>query len=136
MQEITVTLAGNLVDDPELRYTLPGVPVANIRVAANRRVQDKTTGEWRDGDTVFLTCRIWRTAAENVANSLRRGDRVLLTGRLTEHKYLTDSGEMRTVVEVDVDEIGASLRHATVDIAKTARSKSRDDSAGEPAVTT
>jgi single-strand DNA-binding protein len=121
MNEITVTLAGNLVDDPELRYTPNGSAVANFRIASTRRYYDQTAGEWKDGDTAYLTCRVWRQAAENVAESLSKGSRVILTGRLSQRTYETAEGEKRTVSEIDVDEVGASLRSAAVQIRKLVR---------------
>ena len=111
--ETPITLVGNLVDDPELRFTSSGVAVANFRVASTPRIYDKQAGEWRDGDSLFLSCSVWRQYAENVAESLTKGTRVIVTGRLKQRSYETQSGERRTVMEIEVDEIGPSLRSAT-----------------------
>ncbi|WP_291479853.1 single-stranded DNA-binding protein [Corynebacterium sp.] len=108
-----ITLVGNLVDDPELRYTPSGAAVANFRVASTPRRFDSHTNQWVDGEALFLACNIWRAAAENVANSLTKGDRVIVTGRLRQRSYDTREGEKRTVFEVQVDEVGPSLRYAT-----------------------
>lgn len=120
--EITVTIAGNLTSDPELRFTPAGHAVANFTVAANSRIFDKATNDWKDGDCVFLKCSIWRQAAENVAGSLEKGSAVILTGKLKQRSYETKEGEKRTSFEVDVDEIGVSLKNATAKITKTSRS--------------
>jgi single-strand DNA-binding protein len=116
-----VTISGNLVDDPQLRVTPRGVPVADFRIASTSRHYDQTAGEWRDGDTVYITCTVWRQAAENVAESLTKSSRVLVTGRLIQRDYQSASGEKRTVVEIDADDVGASLRTATVQIRKRDR---------------
>ena len=105
-----ITIAGNLVDDPELRFTPAGQPVARFRVASTPRFRDNSTGEWKDGDSLFLTCNVWRQAAENVAESLTRGMRVIVSGRLRQRSYETKEGEKRTVYEVDVEEVGPSLK--------------------------
>jgi single-strand DNA-binding protein len=105
-----ITIAGNLVDDPELRYTPTGQAVANFRVASTPRFLDKATNEWKDGDSLFLTCNVWRQAAENVAESLQRGMRVIVTGRLKQRSYETREGEKRTVYEIEVDDVGPSMR--------------------------
>ena len=102
-----MTLVGNLVEDPELRFTPAGQPVAKFRVASTPRFLDKQTNEWKDGDSLFLTCTVWRQAAENVAESLTRGMRVIVTGRLKQRSYETKEGEKRTVYELEVDEVGA-----------------------------
>jgi single-strand DNA-binding protein len=107
-----ITIAGNLVDDPELRFTPSGQPVAKFRVASTPRFRDNQTGEWKDGDSLFLTCNVWRQAAENVAESLTRGMRVIVSGRLRQRSYETKEGEKRTVYEVEVDDVGPSLRNA------------------------
>ena len=120
--ETTITIIGNLVDDPELRYTPNGAAVANFRVASTPRTFDKATNEWKDGEALFLSCSIWRQAAENVAESLTRGARVIVSGRLKQRSYETKEGEKRTVYEVDVDEIGPSLKYATAKVNKTTRS--------------
>ena len=117
-----ITIAGNLVDDPELRFTPSGQPVARFRVASTPRFRDKTTEEWKDGDSLFLTCNVWRQAAENVAESLTRGTRVIVSGRLRQRSYETKEGEKRTVYEVEVDDVGPSLRNASAKVNKIARS--------------
>jgi single-strand DNA-binding protein len=116
-----ITVIGNLVDDPELRFTPAGQPVTRFRVASTPRFLDKSTNEWKDGDSLFLTCQVWRQAAENVAESLQRGMRVLVSGRLKQRSYETKEGEKRTVYEVEVDDVGPSLRGATAKITKAAR---------------
>jgi single-strand DNA-binding protein len=119
-----ITIAGNLVDDPELRFTPAGQPVARFRVASTPRFRDNATGEWKDGDSLFLTCNVWRQAAENVAESLQRGMRVIVSGRLRQRSYETKEGEKRTVYEVEVDDVGPSLRNASAKVNKIARSGS------------
>src|ERR1700724_2995371 len=116
-----ITIVGNLVDDPELRFTPAGQPVARFRVASTPRYLDKSTNEWKDGDSLFLTCTVWRQAAENVAESLTRGMRVIVTGRLKQRSYETKEGEKRTVYELEVDEVGPSLRNASAKVAKVTR---------------
>src|ERR1700689_2051733 len=116
-----ITIAGNLVDDPELRFTPAGQPVARFRVASTPRFRDNATGEWKDGDSLFLTCNVWRQAAENVAESLQRGMRVIVTGRLKQRSYETKEGEKRTVFEVEVDDVGPSLRNASARVARANR---------------
>src|SRR3954453_452202 len=111
--ETTITVVGNLTDDPELRFTPSGAAVANFTVASTPRFLDKQTNEWKDGDALFLRCSIWRQAAENVAESLQRGARVIVQGRLKQRSYETAEGEKRTVYELDVDEVGPSLRYAS-----------------------
>ncbi len=123
-----ITIAGNLVDDPELRFTPAGQPVARFRVASTPRFRDNSTGEWKDGDSLFLTCNVWRQAAENVAESLQRGMRVIVSGRLRQRSYETKEGEKRTVYEVEVDDVGPSLRNASAKVNKIARSGSVDGS--------
>jgi single-strand DNA-binding protein len=117
-----ITIAGNLVDDPELRFTPAGQPVARFRIASTPRYLDKNTNEWKDGDSLFLTCNVWRQAAENVAESLTRGMRVIVSGRLRQRSYETKEGEKRTVYEVEVDDVGPSLRNASAKVNKVARS--------------
>jgi single-strand DNA-binding protein len=117
-----ITIAGNLVDDPELRFTPAGQPVARFRVASTPRFLDKNTNEWKDGDSLFLTCNVWRQAAENVAESLTRGMRVIVSGRLRQRSYETKEGEKRTVYEVEVDDVGPSLRNASAKVNRVARS--------------
>jgi single-strand DNA-binding protein len=119
-----ITLAGNLVDDPELRFTPAGQPVARFRVASTPRYLDKNTNEWKDGDSLFLTCNVWRQAAENVAESLTRGTRVIVSGRLRQRSYETKEGEKRTVYEVEVDDVGPSLRNASAKVNRVARNGS------------
>ncbi|HIW95418.1 MAG TPA: single-stranded DNA-binding protein [Candidatus Corynebacterium gallistercoris] len=116
-----ITVVGNLVADPELRYTPNGAAVANFRVASTPRRYDQQAGQWVDGEALFLTCNVWRQAAENVANSLTKGDRVLVNGRLRQRSFEDKNGERRTVFEVEVDEVGPSLRYATAQVAKTPR---------------
>jgi single-strand DNA-binding protein len=117
-----ITIAGNLVDDPELRFTPAGQPVARFRVASTPRFRDNASGEWKDGDSLFLTCNVWRQAAENVAESLTRGMRVIVSGRLRQRSYETKEGEKRTVYEVEVDDVGPSLRNASAKVNRIARS--------------
>jgi single-strand DNA-binding protein len=120
--DTNITLVGNLTDDPELRFTPSGAAVANFTVASTPRFLDKQTNEWKDGDALFMRCNIWRQAAENVAESLQRGMRVIVTGRLRQRSYETKEGEKRTVYEVEVDEIGPSMRYATAKVVKGQRS--------------
>ncbi|WP_110240452.1 single-stranded DNA-binding protein [Nocardioides gilvus] len=119
--ETVITVVGNLVDDPELRFTPSGAPVANFRIASTPRTFDKNANEWKDGDALFLSCSIWRQAAENVAESLQKGMRVVVQGRLKQRQYETREGEKRTVVELEVEEIGPSLKYATAKVARAAR---------------
>jgi single-strand DNA-binding protein len=116
-----ITVVGNLVADPELRFTPSGQPVATFRVASTPRMRDNATGEWKDGDSLFLSCNVWRQAAENVAESLQRGMRVVVTGRLRQRNYETKEGEKRTVYEVEVDDVGPSLRNASAKVNKVSR---------------
>jgi len=125
-----ITIAGNLVDDPELRFTPSGQPVAKFRVASTPRFKDNQTGEWKDGDSLFLTCNVWRQAAENVAESLTRGMRVIVSGRLRQRSYETKEGEKRTVYEVEVDDVGPSLRNASAKVNRVARSGAGDGGYG------
>jgi single-strand DNA-binding protein len=120
--ETIITVVGNLTDDPELRFTPSGAAVANFTIASTPRTFDRQTNEWKDGDALFLRCSIWRQAAENVAESLQRGMRVVAQGRLRQRSYETREGEKRTVVEMEVDEIGPSLRYATAKVSKVSRS--------------
>jgi single-strand DNA-binding protein len=117
-----ITIVGNLVADPELRFTSSGQPVATFRVASTPRVRDAQTNEWKDGDSLFLTCNVWRQAAENVAESLQRGMRVIVSGRLRQRQYETKEGEKRTVYEVEVDDVGPSLRNASAKVTRANRS--------------
>src|SRR3989440_1708940 len=125
-----ITIAGNLVDDPELRFTPAGQPVARFRVASTPRFRDNSTGEWKDGDSLFLTCNVWRQAAENVAESLTKGMRVIVSGRLKSRSYETKEGEKRTVIELEVDEIGPSLRYANAKVNRTQRSGAQGGQGG------
>jgi len=118
-----ITITGNLVADPELRFTSSGLPVASFRVASTPRIRDAQTGEWKDGDSLFLTCNVWRQAAENVAESLQRGMRVIVSGRLRQRNYETSEGEKRTVYEVEVDDVGPSLRNASAKVTRAQRSR-------------
>ncbi|MDF1604423.1 single-stranded DNA-binding protein [Nocardioides sp. YIM 152315] len=119
--ETVITVVGNLVDDPELRFTPSGAAVANFRIASTPRIFDRQTNEWKDGDALFLSCSVWRQAAENVAESLQRGMRVIVQGRLKQRSYETREGEKRTVVELDVDEVGPSLTFATAKVTRASR---------------
>jgi single-strand DNA-binding protein len=120
--DTTITVIGNLTDDPELRFTPSGAAVAKFRVASTPRFMDKASGEWKDGEPLFLACTVWRQAAEHVAESLQRGARVIVSGRLRQRSYETREGEKRTVIELEVDEIGPSLRYATAKVQKMSRS--------------
>ena len=120
--DTNITVIGNLTDDPELRFTPSGAAVAKFRVASTPRFMDRTTNEWKDGEPLFLACTVWRQAAENVAESLVRGSRVIVSGRLKQRSYETREGEKRTVIELEVDEIGPSLRYATAKVQKMSRS--------------
>jgi single-strand DNA-binding protein len=120
--ETTITIVGNLTDDPELRFTPSGAAVAKFRIASTPRTLDRQSGEWKDGEPLFLACNIWRDAAEHVAESLQRGARVIVQGRLRQRSYETREGEKRTVYELEVDEIGPSLRYATAKVQTMARS--------------
>jgi single-strand DNA-binding protein len=119
--ETIITVVGNLTDDPELRFTPSGAAVANFTVASTPRNFDKQTNEWKDGDSLFLRCSVWRQAAENVAESLQRGNRVVVQGRLKQRSYETKEGEKRTVFEMEVDEVGPSLKYATAKVTRTQR---------------
>jgi single-strand DNA-binding protein len=119
--ETQITLVGNLVDDPELRFTPQGHAVANFRVASTPRTFDRASGEWKDGEGMFLTCTVWRQYAENVAETLHKGDRVIVQGNLGQRSYETKEGEKRTVYEIDVLEVGPALRHATAAVTKNPR---------------
>jgi single-strand DNA-binding protein len=119
--ETVITVVGNLVDDPELRFTPSGAAVANFRIASTPRTFDKQSNEWKDGDALFLSCSVWRQAAENVAESLQRGMRVVVQGRLKSRTYETREGEKRTVFEIEVEEVGPSLKYATAKVTRTTR---------------
>ena len=116
--ETVITVIGNLTADPELRWTQSGAAVADFTVASTPRTYDRNAGEWRDGDTLFIRCSVWRETAENVAESLRKGMRVIVQGRLTQRSYETPQGERRTVVELQVDEVGPSLRRARAQVTR------------------
>src|SRR5688572_26893631 len=116
-----ITVVGNLTADPELRFTSSGAAVASFTVASTPRTFDRQSGEWKDGEALFMRCSIWRQAAENVAESLTRGARVVVTGRLKQRSYDTREGEKRTVIELEVDEVGPSLRYATAKVNKVSR---------------
>jgi single-strand DNA-binding protein len=120
--DTVITVVGNLTDDPELRFTPSGAAVAKFRVASTPRVMDRQSNEWKDGEPLFLSCTVWRQAAENVAESLVRGSRVIVSGRLKQRSYETREGEKRTVIELEVDEVGPSLRYATAKVQKMSRS--------------
>ena len=128
--ETVVTMVGNLVDDPELRFTPSGAAVANFRIASTPRTYDRQSGEWKDGESLFLSCSVWRQAAENVAESLQRGMRVIVQGRLKSRSYDDREGQKRTVFEIDVDEVGPSLRSATAKVTKAMRSGGGDGGGG------
>ena len=119
--DTVITIIGNLTGDPELRFTPSGAAVANFTVASTPRQFDRTSNDWKDGETLFMRCSVWRDAAENVAESLQRGTRVLVSGRLKSRSYETKEGEKRTVVEMDVDEVGPSLKYATAKVNRTQR---------------
>ena len=125
-----ITVVGNLVADPELRFTSTGQPVASFRIASTPRTRDAASGEWKDGDSLFLTCNVWRQAAENVAESLQRGMRVIVTGRLRQRNYETKEGEKRTVYEVEVDDVGPSLRNASAKVNRASRGGAEGGSFG------
>jgi single-strand DNA-binding protein len=122
--DTVITLVGNLTADPELRFTPSGAAVANFTVASTPRHFDRASGEWKDGEALFMRCNIWRQAAENVGESLTRGARVVVQGRLKQRSFETKEGEKRTVVELEVDEIGPSLRYATAKVNKVTRGSS------------
>jgi single-strand DNA-binding protein len=119
--ETVITVVGNLTADPELRFTPSGAAVANFTVAATPRTFDRQSGEWKDGDALFMRCNVWRQAAENVAETLTRGMRVMVSGRLRQRSFETREGEKRTVVELEVDEVGPSLKYATAKVNKVSR---------------
>ena len=125
-----LTVVGNLTADPELRFTPSGAAVANFTVASTPRVMDRQTNEWKDGEALFMRCNVWRQAAENVAETLTRGARVIVTGRLKQRSYETKEGEKRTVVELEVDEIGPSLKYATAKVNKVSRGSGGGDFGG------
>ena len=123
MNEPTTTLVGNLVADPELRYTPSGVAVCNFKVAQTPRTFDRQANEWKDGEALFMSCSIWREAAENVSESFKRGDRVIVTGRLKSRSYETKEGDKRTIIELEAEEVGASVKYATATIKRAEKSR-------------
>ena len=129
--DTTLTIIGALTGDPELRYTPSGVPVANFTVASNPRVFHQLTGQWRDGDPLFLRCQLWREPAENIAECLTKGTRIIATGRLQQRSYQDRHGEQRTVIELLVDEIGPSLKWATAKVDKRTRSNTPAEQSGD-----
>ncbi len=129
--ETTITIVGNLTADPELRFTPSGAAVANFTVASTPRTFDRQSNDWKDGETLFMRCSVWRDAAENVAESLHRGTRVVVTGRLKSRSYETKEGEKRTVIELDVDEVGPSLRYASAKVTKAERGGSGGGFSGQ-----
>jgi single-strand DNA-binding protein len=130
MPDNTMMLAGNLVDDPELRFTPAGQPVARFRIAQTPRYRDSSTGQWTDGEPLFLTCQVWRQPAENAAETLTRGMRVIVTGKLRQRSYQTKEGDKRTVYELDCDEVGVSLRTATAKVQKVTRASTGNAARG------
>ena len=130
MNETTITIIGNLVDSPELRFTPSGVAVARFRIASTPRYRDSKTGEWKDGDSLFLTCQAWRQLAEHVAESLDKGLRAIVTGRLRQRSYETKEGEKRTVYELEADEVGPALSRATAKVTKVSRSDDNGQATG------
>jgi single-strand DNA-binding protein len=133
VNETQLTITGNLVDNPELRFTPSGQAVARFRIASTPRYRDNSTGEWKDGDTLFLTCVAWRQLADHVAESLERGMRAIVTGQLKQRSYETQEGEKRTVYELQVDEAGPSLRSATAKVTKVTRSGNGRSAAADEA---
>lgn len=129
--ETVITVIGNLTADPELRFTPSGAAVANFTVASTPRTFDRQTNEWKDGDALFLRCSIWRDAAENITESLTKGARVIVQGRLKQRSYETREGEKRTVVELEVDEVGPSLRYATANVTRANRSGGQNSQGGQ-----
>jgi single-strand DNA-binding protein len=123
-----ITIAGNLVEDPELRFTPSGQPVAKFRIASTPRFFDKASNAWKDGDSLFLTCVAWRQLAENTAESMTRGTRAIVTGKLRQRSYETKQGEKRTVYEIDVDDVGPSLRNASAKVTKASRTSTGNGS--------
>jgi single-strand DNA-binding protein len=130
--DVVITIVGNLVYDPELRYTPSGAGVTSFTVASTPRSFDKATNEWKDGEALFMRCSIWRQAAENVSESLAKGMRVIVTGRLKQRSYDKD-GEKRTVIELEADEVGPSLKYATATVNKVSRGSGGGSGSGAPA---
>lgn len=127
----TVTVVGNLTSDPELRFTSSGTAVANFTVASTPRTFDREAGEWRDGETLFLRCTVWQQSAENMAESLTRGTRVIVAGKLRQRSFETREGDKRTSIELQVDELGVSLRYAPVKVTKTERTRANESGDNE-----
>lgn len=133
--DVTITIAGNLTGDPDLRFTPSGQPVANFTIAHTPRYRDTSTGEWHDGETWFLRCAAWRDLADNVCGSLAKGHAVIATGRLRARTWETDAGDKRATVELTVDDIGPSLRRATAKVVKTTRERPTDPAGATGATT-
>jgi single-strand DNA-binding protein len=131
--DTTITIVGNLTDDPELRFTPTGVAMAKFRIASTPRMYDKASSAWKDGEALFMVCTAWRDLAENIAESLIRGARVVATGRLRQSRWETPEGEKRSMIQLDVDEIGPSLRFATATVKKLSRSNGKGNAAAAPA---
>ena len=131
--DVTVTVTGNLTNDPELRFTPNGLAVASFTVASTSKVYDRNSNEWKDGDTVFMRCNVWRQYAENVAESLTKGTRVIVTGRLKQRSYETKEGQQRQVVELEVDDVGPVLRYATAKVTRMSRNDNSGNSGSGPA---
>lgn len=125
--DTNITIVGNLTADPELRFTASGAAVASFTVASTARFLDKTTNEWKDGDPLFMRCQVWRQYAENVAESLVKGSRVIVTGKLKQRSYETREGEKRTVIELDVDDVGPALRNATAKVTRITRDRGNNN---------
>lgn len=132
MTDTIITVVGNLTADPELRFTASGTPVANFTIASTPRTYDRQTNEWKDGDTLFLRCSIWKDSAENVTETLTKGTRVIATGKLKQRSYTTRDGDNRTAIELEVDEIGPSLRYATAKITRTPRGSGSQQNGYQP----
>jgi single-strand DNA-binding protein len=130
MNETTITIIGNLVNEPELKFTPNGVAVATFRIASTPRYRDNSTGEWKDGDSLFLTCQAWRKLGEHIAESLEKGMRAIVVGRLRQRSYETKEGEKRTVYELQVDEAGPALAKATAKVTKVSRNGNGQGAAG------
>ena len=130
MTKTPITVVGNLTQDPELRFTPSGAAVANFTVASTPKIFDKQTNDWKDGDTLFMRCSVWREAAEHAAESLHKGDRVIATGELVSRSWQTQEGENRTVMEMRVDEVGPSLRYATAQVTKAQRQPAQQPQGG------
>lgn len=131
--DVTVTVTGNLTNDPELRFTPNGLAVASFTVASTSKVYDRNSNEWKDGDTVFMRCNVWRQYAENVAESLTKGTRVIVTGRLKQRSYETKEGQQRQVVELEVDDVGPVLRYATAKVTRMSRNDNSGNTGSGPA---